>query len=235
MITSMILAVTAWAAATPVPVVFDKEFSAIQPLVGVWEFVADPSRPKPGGTSLPSVAPQLMVRGDRWTVGPEAGIAARLSALFKGLPETMLDQVKAYYYFPLALLKNREFTDGDRSVEIMPVSGKVDQAGGIAFGMVDPASYWVLRLNANENNVMLFEYVKARRESRFRYTATLVSGHWYTLTARIAGKRLTALLEGKFLFYYDLPRPVSGKLGLWSKADSVTRFRRFVLSPHAPA
>ena len=223
MIGLLLVGAMASAGPSPNPVVFDKNFSTLQPLVGVWEYTPDMQ------------GPQVMVRGDRWTVGPEAGIAARLSALFKGLPETMLDQVKAYYYFPLALLKNREFNNGDLSVEIMPVSGKVDQAGGIAFGMVDPASYWVLRLNANENNVMLFEYVKARRESRFRTSVTLQSGHWYALTVQIAGTRLKALLDGKILFEYELPRPVSGKLGLWSKADSVTRFRRFVLKPHAPA
>ncbi len=217
MIPAMLLA--AAAAASGTTVTFDQGFSSIQPIVGVWEFVPD------------AAGPQVMVRGDRWATAPEAGAAAKLASFFRGMPESILDEVKAYYYFPLALVKDREFTNGDLAVEIMPVSGRVDQAGGIAFGMTDPSSYWVLRINANEDNCMLFEYVKARRLARHNQKLALRSGVWHTLTASIAGQHLTALVDGKPAFAYDLPRPVSGRLGLWSKADSVTRFRRFVMTP----
>lgn len=215
MISSLFVAGTVLASTTTVA--FDKEFSAIQPIVGVWEFVPD------------AAGPQVMVRGDTWSGAPEAGAAARLANFFQGMPESILDEIKAYYYFPLALVKGREFTDGDLSIEILPVSGKVDQAGGIAFGMTDPSSYWVLRLNALEGNLMLFEYVKARRLARFNRKLALRSGVWRTLQASLAGKRLKALVDGRLIFEYDLPRPVSGRLGLWSKADSVARFRNFVI------
>jgi pyruvate,water dikinase len=217
MIAALLLAATTASSGTPVA--FDKDFTAIQPIVGVWEFV-----PAKDG-------PQLMVRGDQWTTAPEAGAAAKLASFFQGMPESILDEIKAYYYFPLALMKDATFAEGDLSVEIMPVSGKVDQAGGIAFGMTDPSSYWVLRINANEDNCMLFEYVKARRLARVNHKLALRSGVWRTLTASITGRHLTALVDGKPVFAYDLPRPVSGRFGLWSKADSVTRFRQFVVSP----
>lgn len=210
---------TAATAISSTPVEFDREFTRIQPIVGVWEFV-----PAKDG-------PQVMVRGDKWKTAPEAGAAAKLASFFQGMPESILDEVKAYYYFPLTLVKDREFTNGDLSVEIMPVSGAVDQAGGIAFGMTDPSSYWVLRINADEDNCMLFEYVKARRLARHNHKMALRSRVWRTLTASIAGQHLKALVDGKVLFEYDLPRPVSGRFGLWSKADSVTRFRRFVVTP----
>lgn len=217
MISSLLLAGSVLASATPVAV--DKDFTAIQPIVGIWEFVPD------------AAGPQYMVRGDQWSGAPEAGATAKLASFFQGMPESILDEIKAYYYFPLALVKDATFTGGDLSVDIMPVSGKVDQAGGIAFGMADPSSYWVLRINANEDNCMLFEYVKARRLTRFNRKLALQSGAWRTLTASIAGKRVKALVDGKLIFEYDLPRPVSGRFGLWSKADSVTRFRRLVITP----
>jgi hypothetical protein len=77
---------------------------------------------------------------------------------------------------------------------------------------------------------MLFEYVKARRMTRYLYRMRLQSGRWYTLAARLNARRLEARLDGHPLFIYDLPRPVTGKFGLWSKADSRTRFRRLTVS-----
>ncbi len=165
------LLLPALAGAAPVAIPFDSGFTAIEPIVGAWEQVPDKD------------APQLAVRGDKWEQAPEAGAAAKLGRIFKGLPESALDQIKAYSYFPLALVRDREFSAGDLRVEVQPVSGEADRAGGIAFGMSSPSSSWVLRLNAREDNVMLFEY--------------------------------------------DLPRKVSGRFGLWSKADSRTLFRRF--------
>ena len=43
------------------------------------------------------------------------------------------------------------------------MSGNVDQAGGLAFGIRNINSYFVLRVNALENNVILFEYVNNKR------------------------------------------------------------------------
>ena len=207
----------------PVPILFDQAFSGVEPIVGVWEFVADPE------------APRVEVRGDRWEAAPEAGAAAKLNRIFKGLPESVLDQVRAYYYFPLALVRQGEFSDGTLRVEVRPVSGEADRAGGIAFGMASPSSYWVLRLNAREDNVMLFEYVKAHREARHLHRIALQSGRWYALAAGVRGKRLKAWLDGALLFEYDLPAPVRGRYGLWSKADSRASFRRFTVDAAAPA
>ncbi len=191
----------------------------LQPVVGIWEF---------SGTGEGA---EVEVRGDRWEQAPAAGAAGTLALMFQGLPESVLDEVKAFYYFPLALVKEGSFAEGALAVEVQPVSGKADRAGGIAFGMTSPDSYWLLRLNALENNVMLFEYVKARRLTRYLHRIPLRSGKWYGLTARVNGRRVSAELGGHRLFIYDLPRTVNGKYGLLAKADSRTRFRRFALDP----
>lgn len=203
----------------PVPVPL--EAGTIQPVVGIWEFSGS-------GTGA-----EAEVRGDRWEQAPEAGAASTLDLMFRGLPESVLDEVKAFYYFPLALVREGTFAGGTLSIGIRPLSGKLDRAGGLAFGMASPESYWVLRLNTLENNVMLFEYVKARRQTRYLHKIPLTTGRWYDLVARVNGRRLEVWLDGRRLFTYDLPRPVVGKFGLWSKADSVTRFRRFAVD--APA
>jgi len=194
--------------------------AAVQPVVGIWEF---------SGTGTGA---EVEVRGDRWEQAPAAGAAGTLALMFQGLPESVLDEVKAFYYFPLALVREGTFTGGTLSLDVQPLSGQVDRAGGIAFGMASPESYWLLRLNAREDNVMLFEYVKARRMTRYLHRLPLRTGRWYTLAATVNGRRVEARLDGHKLFVYDLPRPIAGKFGLWSKADSRTRFRRFTADPH---
>lgn len=214
---AMLFLIARAAGAASVTIPFDPDFRAIEPVVGDWECHVD------------TEPAQLEVRGDRWATAPEAGTAAKLNSLFQGLPESVLDQVKAFYYFPLALVRTGTFAEGRLQVEVQPVSGEADRAGGIAFGMASPSAYWVLRLNAREDNVMLFEYVKARRQARHLHRIALASGRWYRLAADVRGRRLTALLDGNVLFQYDLPQRVAGRFGLWSKADSRTRFRRFAV------
>jgi len=194
--------------------IFDSSFNAIRPIVGVWEFT---------GTATGT----LTVRGDKWETAPEASAASLLDKMFRGLPESVLDEVRAYYYFPLALYPDSEFSEGALTVDIQPVSGKLDQAGGIAFGMESPGEYWVLRLNSRENNVILFRYKKAKRQTRQIERVSLQAGRWYALSVRVTDTKMTAVLDGKDLFVYELVEPVSGKVGVWSKADSVTHFRDF--------
>src|SRR5258708_32510027 len=95
-------------------------------------------------------------------------------------------------YFPLALVKDAEFQEGTLTIEAKPLSGDTDQAAGIAFGMENPGSYWVLRFNALENNVMLFEWVKGRRNPRYNHRIPVVSDRWHTVSAKVPGKQLQA-------------------------------------------
>jgi hypothetical protein len=51
------------------------------------------------------------------------------------------------------------------------------------------------------------------------------SGQWHTLRVEIAGNRFKVYLNGKHLFEVeDNTFPDAGKVGLWTKADSVTLF-----------
>jgi hypothetical protein len=58
---------------------------------------------------------------------------------------------------------------------------------------------------------------------RIRNTPT-PSGQWQDLKVRISGPKVEAYLNGKLYLEHTLPAPVSGKIGVWSKADSVVYF-----------
>ena len=49
------------------------------------------------------------------------------------------------------------------------------------------------------------------------------------------GATVKAWLDGEELLEFALPAPISGKVGLWSKTDSVSEFADFVVTPYSGA
>ena len=47
----------------------------------------------------------------------------------------------------------------------------------------------------------------------------------------VHGSKLEGFVNGKLMLEYTLPEPVSGKVGLWSKTDSVSLFDDFTVTP----
>jgi pyruvate,water dikinase len=85
-------------------------------------------------------------------------------------------------------------------------------------------NYFVLRLNALEDNVILFEFVNGTRHQRASVSRRIESGRWYTLSTVVRGQSVTGHLDGELLLEYRADRPFEGYVGLWTKADSVTQF-----------
>ena len=129
------------------------------------------------------------------------------------------------YRFPLAVFQPLLATDVDASVRFRAVSGKGDRAGGLVVRLLDADNYYVVRANALEDNVNLYRVVKGRRQEIKGASARVTSGEWHLLSLRAQGPSLTVSFDGKMLFTAD-DRTFSGpgRVALWTKADSVTRF-----------
>jgi pyruvate, water dikinase len=138
--------------------------------------------------------------------------------------QEFLDNIGAYYYFPLAIAKESWIESGRVEVKIKPIDGHIDQAGGLAFGIRDINNYFVFRINALENNVILFEFVRSKRIQRVSVEKPIDSKRWYNLSAELKGNEILGILDGEVLIRYTADRPVDGYVGLWTKADSVTAF-----------
>ncbi len=153
-----------------------------------------------------------------------AGVAGLMGKLAGPALQDFLDAMEAYYYFPLAIVKNSGMSDGMVSVRVKPVSGRIDRAGGLAFGLRNVSNYFVLRLNALEGNIILFEFVNSKRVERASTKQPIAAGQWHTLAVAINGPCMEGFLNGKKILEYRGGKPVSGFVGLWTKADSVTCF-----------
>jgi len=135
-----------------------------------------------------------------------------------------LDNIEAYFYFPLAIAKDSEVSEAVLKVRVKPVAGSVDQAGGLAFGIRNVNNYFVLRINALEDNLVLFEFVNSRRLQRVTVKQEINTGEWRRLAAEISGNTFKGYLDDELRLEYTAERPLSGYAGLWTKADSVTYF-----------
>ncbi len=136
------------------------------------------------------------------------------------------------YRFPLLIHTPTMLADVEATVRFKPVSGKVDQAGGVVIRLMDANNYYVARANALENNVRLYRVVAGRREQFAGVNAKVTAGAWHTLTLRAKGNQFAVAFDDKELFTAkDIRFGSAGKVALWTKADSVTRFDRLAINP----
>ena len=161
-----------------------------------------------------------------------AQLAAALGKVIGAPYYEFLDSIEAYYYFPLAIVKESTMSEGTVTVRIMPSSGRLDRAGGIAFGIRDRDNYFVLRTNALENNVMLFEFINGRRYQRAMAARIIETGQWHRLSLELKGARVRGFVDSEPVISYATETPFSGFIGLWTKSDSTIWFDELVLETH---
>ena len=156
----------------------------------------------------------------QWTVAPDATASGG-----RAIEQTSTDRTD--YRFPLAIYQKTSAQNVDVTVHFKAVAGKVDQAGGIAIRLSDADNYYVVRANALEDNVRFYSMVKGRREQLEGANTRVTANEWHQLGLRAEGDRFTVTFDGKQLFTAaDRTFTGAGKVALWTKADSVTRFDR---------
>ena len=134
--------------------------------------------------------------------------------------------------YPLAVYQPLPAQDVEASVRFKTVSGRVDQAAGLAVRLQDADNYYIARANALEGNVRLYRVVKGDRNQLASASVGVSSGQWHTLTLRAEGDRLSVSLNGKPLITQtDRTFLGLGKVALWTKADSVTHFDQIRITP----
>jgi hypothetical protein len=126
--------------------------------------------------------------------------------------------------FPVLIADKEDYADVDVSVKGQAISGKVDQGIGLVFRFRDHQSYYVVRANALENNVRLFKMVNGRRKQIAGAEVKVTSGQWHTLRVVARGGHIVCYFDGQKLIDVHDATYAQGKVGYWTKADSVTAF-----------
>jgi len=215
------------AAQQPMKIEFSQDAVGAEPksfvsVVGIWRIDNE------GGNKV------LAVDGRQWKEGQaSAGIAEKARALYGERYAEFLDRVQAYAYFPYTVAQDvQDFRNGDITVRFEGISGRIDQGAGILFNLKPNGDYLTVRANCLENNLVLWKFERGKRSSVKWIRDTPTASHqWHELKVHIAGATVEGYLDGKLYLEHTLPEPVSGRIGLWSKADSHVYFDDFTVIP----
>jgi hypothetical protein len=222
-LTSLVLPV---AAEQPVKIDFSDETVGSDPkslvaVVGIWRIENE------AGKNV------LAVDGRQWKEGQSsAGVAEKARALYGERYAEFLDRVKAYAYYPYAVAKDvQDFRAGEIAVRFEGLSGRIDQGAGILFNLKPNGDYLALRANCLENNLVLWKFERGRRSSvSWVRNAPAASKQWHDLKIRVSGNKVEGYLDGKRYLEHTLSEAVSGRVGLWSKADSYMHFMDYTVN-----
>ena len=191
-------------------------------VVGVWRVEAE------GDNKV------IAVDGRQWKEGQAAaGIADKARTLYGERYAEFLDRVQSFAYFPYTVAKDvADFRNGEISMRFKGISGRIDQGAGILFNLQTNGDYLAMRANPLENNLVLWKFEKGKRSSVkwIRNTPT-PTRTWHDLKIHIAGNKVEGYLNGKLQLEHVLPAPVTGRIGLWSKADSYVYFDDYTVNP----
>lgn len=125
------------------------------------------------------------------------------------------------------LLLSKKSYEANLSLDVMlkPVSGLIDQGGGLVWRAFDADNYYVARWNPLEENLRLYKVVQGQR--------TLLKGvdviadplAWHQLGVRNSGQKIQVYFDQKVLLETeDGTFERGGRIGLWTKADAATTF-----------
>lgn len=175
--------------------------------------------------------------------------------------EELMDNAKQFAYYPVAVLKGVEnFSDGAISLKFKTIAGESDRCSGILFNVKPNGDWLAVRYNDTENNVALWEFHNGiRRPVKFSDRSKpfmLDRNAWHELKMIVDGADFKAWLDGALALEYTLGSqpgpgrnntapnpdlfpannpvlrpPVAGRIGLWSKTDSTSYFKDYVVNP----
>jgi len=137
---------------------------------------------------------------------------------------------------PMLVLDTDVFSDFTLTTRIRIVSGDAEQMAGVAFRLQNEKNYYYVRLNAKDHNVAFLRYVGGELIGPISAPADIRKGEWTTLAVECRGAKLRARVNDREVIPWTEPNYVpmpdgtskgvfaAGKVGLWTKADTVAQF-----------
>lgn len=195
---------------------------ATTPSTKTWSFDSDKPEAQPEGFSFGRTGGG---REGRWVIRAEKDAPSAPNVL------AQVDTDATDYRFPVAFT-GPEMNDLRLSVKCKPVTGKVDQGCGLVFRLKDADNYYLTRANALEDNVRLYHVVKGSRRQFAGWNGKVASGVWHELTVEAQGDHFQVFFNGKKVIdAHDKTFTEAGKIGVWTKADSVIYFDDLSVQP----
>ena len=228
-----------------------KSPTTFEPMVGTWVVARD------GADNVVMVDGRPWVASKD---NPTRLLIESARRLYGTSNEELMDNAKQFAYYPVAVLKGVDtFSNGTISTRFKTVGGDSDRCSGILFNLKPNGDWLAIRYNDTEKNVALWEFhngirraVRRGREGQWN----LDREAWHELKMTVTNAGFKAWIDGGLALEHTLGSepgpgrngapphpdlfpannpvlrpPVSGRVGLWSKTDSTSYFKDYVVSP----
>jgi hypothetical protein len=134
-------------------------------------------------------------------------------------------------HFPMLVYEEETFGDFSLTIRFKAVDGAKEQMAGIVFRMQDERNFYYIRASALGSTFSFFKVVDGQRTATVGNKVEIPKGVWHQMTIECKGTRIRGLLNGKEVFDpLDDKSFSSGKIGFWTKSDSVSYFTDAVLA-----
>jgi hypothetical protein len=188
-----------------------------------WNFEGDPVDAPPAGFTFSRTG---QGRPGKWIVRVDPDAPAGVHVL------AQVDDDRSDYRYPVAVADTPVLKDLRLEVRCKQLSGKTDQACGVVFRYRGENDYYVARANSLEDNVRIYKVVSGRRRELGSWDGKVATGTWHALAVEARGDRFVVSFDGKpVIEARDDTFREAGKVGLWTKADSVTEFDALSVKP----
>ena len=127
--------------------------------------------------------------------------------------------------FPMLLFTGEKFRNFKFTMRFKIVSGIAEQMAGVVFRYQNSSNYYVVRASSLGNNLRFYKFVNGVRSSPIGPELPIPTNVWHELTVECKGNQIRVLLNGKEVMpaLSDSSFP-AGKIGFWTKSDSVSYF-----------
>jgi hypothetical protein len=164
----------------------------------------------------------------RWTVVHDTTAAAGVAIEQAGV-EAAEDR------FPLAIYKTAPPKNVEIGLRLKATGGKSDQGGGVAVRLMSPDNYYLVQVDALRDRVTLLLVTNGGSEEIVGVDADIASHAWHTLAVRAEDDRFAVTFDGNWIFTgFNKTLSDAGRIALWTKGDSVTRFDGITITPILP-
>src|SRR3979411_1287867 len=159
----------------------------------------------------------------KWTVESDATAPSKAKVLKQSGRAT----------YPLLLKNDTNIKDGFVEVKFKAVAGSQDRAAGIVWRAKDANNHYAGGANGREENLVFYKTVDGvrtaldivGRKGGYGVAVPVPANTWHSLRIDFKATRFKASFNGKQLLEVDDSTfSDAGKVGLWTKADSVTVF-----------
>lgn len=155
----------------------------------------------------------------RWVVRAESDAPSSPNVL------AQLDTDDTDFRFPVAVMNETTPRDVRVRVRCRIISGRVDQACGLVARYRDENNYFITRANALEDNIRLYAVRDGQRHQLASWSGRVTPNAWHEYRFELRGDHLEVYWDGqKVIDHHDATFGDAGRVGVWTKADSVTYF-----------